>query len=350
MAEKWHGRSPTLSDVAQRAGVSRSLVSLAMRGEGGVSEETRKRIQKAAEDVSYRPNALARNLASGSSRSIGVVVGDILNPFHALLSQQVDIMARAQGYDVLFSINSVSDEAVRETVDVLRTHRVAGVVLIATPRDRSVTKAVAELLPSVYLGEHITDIEVDSVSTDDSEGAFLVVEHLVSRGHKRISHVDGGEEAGVDRRREGYILAMKQHGLKTDIVPGSHSVDAGDTGVGILLGNPPLPTAIFASNDLSAVGVISRLIRNDIKVPDDVAVVGYDDMPIAGTAVLSLTTVRQPVAAIARQALQALIRRIQKPNSPIQRVLIPPQLISRNSSRLNLPLEQVGRRAHRAPR
>src|ERR1700733_10648352 len=98
MAEKWHGRSPTLSDVAQRAGVSRSLVSLAMRGEGGVSEETRKRIQKAAEDVSYRPNALARNLASGSSRSIGVVVGNILNPFHALLSQQVDIMARAQGY------------------------------------------------------------------------------------------------------------------------------------------------------------------------------------------------------------------------------------------------------------
>jgi DNA-binding LacI/PurR family transcriptional regulator len=173
---------------------------------------------------------------------------------------------------------------------------------------------------------------VDSVSNDDFQGAAIVVEYLVSLGHKRIAYIDGGTEAGAALRRSGYSETMARLGLPPLVVPGNHTLEAGDSGTQMLLKQQPMPSAIFAANDLCALGVLSRLSQADVRVPQEMTVIGFDNLPIADTAMVSLTTVRQPVGAIAARSLDALARRIGAPTVMAEHVMISPELIIRRSS------------------
>ena len=332
MSKTIERRNPTLADVADRAGVSRSLASLALRGDPGVLPEKRARILRAAAELNYRPNPLARDLASRETRTVGVVVGDITNPFLAVLAREIDSLARARGYDVLLSINGAPDEAARASVEGLLAQRVAGVVLVGAPTSDAAIRAIAGLLPVAYVGRHLATLEVDSVSTDDFFGATLAVEHLVGAGHGRIAHVDGGTGAGARRRREGYASAMGRCGLEPRIVPGSYSIDAGAEAAREPMRSDAAPTAIFAANDLVALGVMNHLARSGLSVPGDVAVVGYDDMPLAATETVSLTTVRQPIARLAEEGLESLVRRVKAPAEAVRRALISPELVTRRST------------------
>jgi DNA-binding LacI/PurR family transcriptional regulator len=325
-------RRMTLNDVAKEAGVSRSLASLAMRGEAGVDPTKRARILKAAAQLNYMPDTAARDLASNAARTIGVLVSDILNPFSASLAKSIDASAREKGFDVFLSFEG-ADADLHRLIRGLLDRRVAGLVLVGSPEMPELIEGYNRRVPTVYVGRHLTNEHIDSVSNDDFLGASMVVRHLVEIGHRDIVHIDGGPYAGSRRRREAYHAAMLEHGLLPRVVDGQHTLDGGSKGAEQVLAMKPLPTAIFASNDLAAVGVLNRLLQMGINVPRDMALCGYDDMPFAGSETLSLTTVRQPIDRMGSQSVDLLLARVQKPNDLAMHILLVPTLVVRRTTR-----------------
>ncbi len=322
----------TLADIAERAGVSRSLASLALRGEPGVQREKRARILKIAEELNYTPNPVARNLASGLSRTVGILVDDILNPFSAIQAKMIDAAARAKGFDVVLSVDGTPDDAAERAIGNFIAQRVAGMILLAAPNDIKIVEKVARLKPVVYVGRHLEAEAIDSVSNDDRLGAALLVRHLVECGHTLIAHIDGGRSAGARPRREGFEVAMCAHGLEPLVIPGRYTLDSGSKGARDALAKSPRPTALFAANDLAAIGVLNSVLGAGLKVPGDIAVVGYDDMPFAASETLSLTTMHQPIDRMATQCIDFLIARIKDPDGPGTQVLFSPHLVARRST------------------
>jgi DNA-binding LacI/PurR family transcriptional regulator len=323
----------TLMDIAARAGVSRSTASLALRGEPGVQPEKRARILKIAKELNFTPDLSARRLASNVTGTIGVLLSDILNPFTALVAKSIDAVAREKGFEVILSIEGFPDPAAEKAIQSLVAQRVAGLILIGSPDSTTLIEKVSRHLPVLYFGRHLSSERVDSVSNDDRLGALLVVRHLVELGHRDIAHIDGGPSAGSQRRREAYRSAMEEQGLTPRVYPGRHTLDGGVASTETILNEINRPTAIFASNDLEAVGVISRLLKEGIRVPDDVAVVGYDDIPFAESETMALTTIRQPIPYMATQSLEILTSRMQRFDEPASHVLIAPSLIVRRTTR-----------------
>lgn len=322
----------TLQDIADRAGVSRSLASLALRGEPGVQPDKRARILQIADELNYTPDPSARRLASNGSRSIGVLLSDILNPFTASVAKHLDAAARERGFDVLLSIEGHADPAADKPIQSLMAQRVAGLVTIGSPESLATLERVSRRLPVVYFGRHLSSERVDSVSNDDNLGAMLLVRHLVELGHRNIVHIDGGPSAGSQRRREAYCAAMVAEGLTPTVYPGRHVLDGGVPATETILAQENRPTAIFASNDLQAAGVLNRLLKAGLQVPKDIALVGYDDIPIAESETMSLTTIRQPIVSMVNQSLDILVSRMERPNEPSRHVLIAPSLVVRRST------------------
>ncbi len=323
----------TLVDCSARAGVSRALASLAIRGESGVAPETRTKILQAAADLNYTANPAARSLASGESKTIGVVVANILNPFLAALTKSIDSAGRSEGFDVLLSINADSDQEAERAVGNLLAQRVAGLVLIDAPQSLNSIERIGWQVPTIYVGRHLASDKIDCICNDDFLGASMLVRSLTRLGHKRIVHIDGGTGAGAMRRREGFVAAMEAEGFKPVVVPGGYSIDAGAEGARKVLEEiSPRPTAIFAANDFAALGVFNVLLNSGLSIPGDIAVAGYDNMPQASTETISLTTMKQPMDRIAAQTIQTLINRMKSPKEPAVRILVSPILIERRST------------------
>jgi DNA-binding LacI/PurR family transcriptional regulator len=326
-------RQPTLSDVARRAGVSRSLASLALRGESGVRSDKRERIARAAAELNYHPNLSARNLASSRANSLGVVIGRILDPLQAAVARHVDRIANDTGYDVLLSINADTDEDAEQSVRMLIARRVAGVLLVGAPRAKPSIARVARMVPTTYIGRLLATVEIDSVSTDDRLGARMAVDHLVSLGHRRIAHISGGNEPGAIRRRDGYETAMSDRGLEALVVEGGYTVDAGAAGTHRLLdASRPRPSAVFCAHDLSAFGLMSEAHRMRLAVPGRLSVVGYGDVELSATDTWALTTINQPAALLAEAGVRRLIQRIENASAPVTKKLVEPSLVIRRST------------------
>lgn len=325
-------RELTLSDIAEKAGVSRSLASLALRGEPGVAPEKRARILQVAAELNYHPNPIARKLASRAPETLGVVVGRIVNPYVAMLVQAIDVAARQAGKDVVLAINAYPIEEARSAVQRLLAHRVAGIVIVDAMLNDDDVKTISLRVPVVHVGRQLSSIEVDTVSTDNVLGATMAVEHLQTLGHTAIVHIDGGSGDGAVARRIGYMEAMQRAGLTPIVLAGDYSIDAGARATGELLATSVSATAIFAANDLVAIGAMNEIRRHGLSVPVDMAVVGYDDMPLAGSETVSLTTIRQLVDQIAEGSIEALLRRIDDSLLPVRKQLISPVLIVRRST------------------
>lgn len=324
----------TLQDIADRAGVSRSAASLALRGERGVQPDKRARVLKIAEELNYTPDLSARRLASSGTGTIGILLSDVLNPFTAAVAKSIDAIAREKGFEVILSIEGHPDPSAEKAIQSLVAQRVAGLILIGSPESTKVVERVSRAIPVLYFGRHLSSERIDSVSNDDHLGASLVVRHLIGLGHKSIVHIDGGPSAGSQRRRDAYRAAMEQEGLKPRVYAGRHALDGGVPAVEEILAEARRPTAIFASNDMEAFGVVSRLLKAGLKVPEDVAVVGYDDIELAASETMSLTTVRQPIPYMASQSIDILTSRMQRVDDPAMHVLVAPSLVVRRSTAL----------------
>lgn len=322
----------TLMDIANRAGVSRSAASLALRGERGVQPDKRALILKIAEELNYTPDPSARRLASNATGTIGVLLSDVLNPFTAAVAKSIDAVAREKGFEVILSIEGSPEPAAEKAIQALVAQRVAGLILIGSPESTALVEKISRNLPVLYFGRHLSSARIDSVSNDDHLGASLIVRHLVELGHRSIVHIDGGPSAGSQRRRDGYRLAMEEQGLQPIVYPGRQTLDGGVASTEAILAEAARPTAIFAANDLSAIGVISRLLKEGLSVPRDMAVVGYDDIPFAESETMSMTTVKQPIQYMANQSIDILVSRMRTPEEPAVHMLVSPSLIVRRTT------------------
>ena len=345
-------RSPTMQDVALDAGVSRALVSLVMRGQPNVSEERRLRVLEAARRLGYRPNAMARSLASRRTRTVGVLLDDLANPFFAEIVGGVEQVASEAGYQLLLGTGSLRQRRESEALDTLLEYRPDGIILVSPRMAAADIVRAAEEVPLVLVAREIRGADADLVITDDRHGIELVLDHLVGLGHQRIAHVDAGRGAGAPLRRSSYLRGMKRRGLEqyASTIGGDYTEEAGVRAARALIEDGDLPTAVFAANDMIAAGLLGVFDQAGVGVPDDVSIVGYDNVYIAHMAHVSLTTINQPRVQMGRLALDLLLDRIETARNPVVRRLEPTLVVRsttappRRRRTKSIPLRPGGQR------
>ncbi len=324
----------TIVDVAERAGVSKSLVSLVMRGSPRVGEDSRRAVLQAASELGYRPNAVARSLVRRSSAVIGCVLSDLHNPFFADVADGIEEAAVKGGYRAILSAGFLEPEREAAAVETLLQLQADGLILLGPMMTIPRIERAAGNVPVVVVGLKTRARTLDSVRNDDEAGAAAVVAHLVGLGHSRITHIHAGAVGGSSGRRQGYEKAMVRHGLGAHVrsVRGAFTEAGGAAAMREIIEGPDLPTAVFVANDLAAMGALEALAAAGLRVPDDVSLVGYDDIISSHSARVALTTVAQPSMAMGRTATELLIERLAKGRSEARHIVLPPRLVVRGST------------------
>jgi DNA-binding LacI/PurR family transcriptional regulator len=326
--------TPTIRDVARLAGVSKSLVSMVTRGEPGVSEEKRAAILHAITELDYRPNAMARGLVQKRTRMLGVMISNLRNPFFGAVVSGIQARTAELDLRVLFNTGDRKPEMEERAIDDLLELRVDGLILASPRVSDDFIARVGQSAPVVVLNRDTPDETSDSVTNDNLAGARLAVEHCVSFGHRRIAFIEGGLGAGARNRHQGYLRAMRDFDLEEEIitVPGQHTEEGGYRGTTELLKLKPLPTAIFASNDLCAIGAMNALEEAGLSIPDDVSLIGYDNNRMAALRHISLTTIDQPGEDMGRSAVDRLTERISGQRTQPSHEVVPPSLVIRTTT------------------
>ena len=335
-------RRPTIIDVAARAGVSKSLVSLAMRGDPRVAESSRLRIEEAARELGYRTNWAARSLSTLRSGTVGVLVADLHNPWFVEIVDPLRTVLHDAGLDTLLTSAVMPGPRAGErarldlgAVEALRSLKVEGLVVVGSLPDHSGLAAAVGDVPVVVAGAGRQGlVGADVVRSDDAAGAGLVVDHLVARGHERIAHLGGAGGEVADERAAGYRAAMARHGLadRCRVEPCDFTEEAGYAGAGRLLEDGDRPTAIAVVNDLAAVGALAGALEAGVTVPAELAVTGYDDTFFSAIPQVSLTTVNPDNATIGTTAAERLLDRVGRPDAEPGAKLVPPRLVVRAST------------------
>jgi DNA-binding LacI/PurR family transcriptional regulator len=332
-------RPATIRDVARRAGVSVSTVSYVMNGTGPVAADTRSRVLAAIREVGFEPNQAARSLKRGRAAAIGLIVPDLRNEFFAMVAEGVQDVAFSR--DVLVVLCSSNADVERETSSarLLRRRRVDGVVYLSgTGVSPGALFELAERGPVVFVDELIAGLEVPFVGSDNRRGARAVAEHVLGRGHRRLA-VIGGPPAlwTAEQRLAGYREAMAGAGLDPDSIrvePGDYRLESGYRLSRALLEVPAdrRPTALLCANDLMAMGALQHCRKAGIRVPEEVSVAGFDDIPVAPLLSPPLTTVRQPAREMGQRAAELLLGLLSGPAvARLDRPLLPVELRIRES-------------------
>ena len=333
-------RPPTILDVASEAGVSKSTVSNVVRQLPGVSEGTRKRVQVAIDQLGYRPNVLARQLVQQRTNILGVVVGDLANPFYAEMAKLVERHAAARGYTAMFCNTEGDTSSELAGVESLLEYRVAGIVFLAFSGDsRTMRETLQHQVPVVFLGCH--EDWGDVVSVDDVRGGRIGTAHLIEARHRRIAYlsIPELEDRSDQARWLGYCEAINEAGLDPTVKiswspPSDRAVIDGVEHplIDAFRGSAAV-TAVFASNDLAAINLQEYADKVGLHVPGDISIVGFDDVPMAGLARIGLTTVAQPRDALARLGIETLTARIErKLRGPLRTTLVAVDLVERRST------------------
>ena len=302
---------PTIYDVARLAGVSTATVSRALNGTGQIAPATRATIDAAVAQLGYHPNTVARSLVTKSTQTIALLLPDITNPFYAALVGGIQRRALETGHTMLLCTTESDPEREEQYLNLLRAKQVDGVLVdgLVLPPD-TIARFVRNGLPIVCLDRDVDSTSVPLVQVDNRLGARLATEHLLSLGHRRIAHVSGAPDLRISEERvAGYREALAAAAIEPDpglLAVGSFSEEGGYQAMrGLLEGADP--TAVFAANDLSAIGVVSAVVESGRRVPEDISIVGFDDLRLSRYTTPPLTTIHQPALEIAERATQLLL-------------------------------------------
>src|SRR4051812_22785324 len=321
---------PRLADVAARAGVSTASVSLVLRGAPGPSAETRERVLEAAADLAYRADRTASLLARRRRHLLGVLL-DVRNPFHAELVEEVHAEADRAGYEVVLS-TLTRDRDEERAIGTLLDFRCEALILLGPDASDAALGKLAAQVPCVVVGRPVAGADVDVVRPAEDAGVGAALHHLIALGHGRITFVDGGRGAVAANRRRGYRRAMRRAGLVAEVLPGDHTEEGGVRAGRRIAAEHVLPTAVVASNDRLAVGLMDAFVRAGVDVPGQVSVVGYDDSSLARLAHIDLTSVNQDAPAQARHAVQAAVSRLDAGRVARTETVLVPHLVVRGST------------------
>jgi LacI family transcriptional regulator len=304
---------PTIKDVAREAAVSVATVSRVFNGAAVVREETARRIRDVAASLRYTPHGGARSLITRRTNTLGVLLPDLYGEFFSELIHGIDITARHKGYHILVSRSWEGRTEVEEAMRAMRG-RVDGVLLMSPDIDKESLHKVPPSIPVVLLSSAAMGTNVDSVVIENFRGAKEMVKHLHSAGHTRIAIIKGaaGNYDAAERLR-GYRAALREAGIDSDArleLPGDFTEAGGYAAAIDALTMAPRPTAIFAANDSMAIGALSALRESGVRVPDDIAVAGFDDIPLARYMDPPLSSVRVPIADLGSRAVEILLTAI----------------------------------------
>lgn len=328
----------TINDVAKQAGVSPKTVSNVIHEYPYVREATRVRVLDAIEVLGYQPNIAARSLVTKRNNLIGFVLWDILNPGYTEMVDTIVATTREAGYMVILSSAGRDLEEEERIATLLIQQRVDGVILASTTQGSNIPRRLIDAgIAVVMVSRYLEDVPCDYVVVDNRKGGYLVTCHLLALGHRRIAFIRGTPNASTSLEREaGYRQALVEYDIPYDesLVDCGHYTSQGAYAAAKrLLSIEDPPTAIVCSNDLMAISVIDAVMDSDLRVPEDVAVTGYDNIAWADSRSLALTSVKVSMDMMAEEAVLLLLRRIQGDiTGPPRRVILSPELVVRRTS------------------
>jgi LacI family transcriptional regulator len=335
-------RRKTSRDVAELAGVSQSTVSRVLSSNedtGFIGKATAERVRAAARQLGYSPNPIARALRGQKTNLIGLVVREISDPFFAVLIESISAEARNLGLNVVLGhVHSDPNEGLQLT-RVLDSRQCDGLVLLGDLRDDQsvIDKIVKEGYPVVALCRGKRDHNLFNVNCDNKAGIELLLDYLINNGHRQVTFVDGGWYGDIKERREAFLAYKTDHKMGKSfnwIQAEENNFEGGFQTMNSILRLSQRPTAIVAADDAMAFGILKAAYDNGIRVPEDLSVTGFDDIPLASYTIPSLTTIRQPFENMAKRALEILMSQIDNPSEKNQLFyeLMPPILIIREST------------------
>ncbi|MFW5790337.1 MAG: LacI family DNA-binding transcriptional regulator [Bacillota bacterium] len=306
----------TIKDIAKKSGVSVTTVSRVLNEKPDVNDQTRAKVLKIIEESNYRPNGMARSLVINQTYSIGLIIPDINNPYFPEVARGVEDQAQDSSYSVIFSSTDNKLEREKDVIDLMLHKRVDGLIVSLSLANRSILERLeAKNIPVVQLDRKIPDSIYPAVMIDNQRSAYKAVQFLIDQGYSNIAHITGDLKTVPGQRREdGYRKAILDNNLRLDeesIIEGDFSKKSGYKAMVKMIDEGNLPEAIFAANDLMAIGVLEVCRERNIKVPEDLVIIGHDDISIANLVYPSLTTMAQPKYKLGKKASQLLIDLIE---------------------------------------
>jgi LacI family transcriptional regulator len=331
------GRRSTMRDVARLAGVSVQTVSVVVNDKAVVSPATRDRILEAIDELGYRPMAVARSLRTGATRTIGLMVADITNPFFARMADAVEDHAHQSGYNVILYNTHSDPERERTYLHIAAQRWVDGMLFVTTTDTLRGLRELQDVgIPTVAIDRIPTGYDGPSVILDNTRTGTLVADHLLELGHERMAHICGPLDLRLSLERlesfQATILARGLEPLPHAVGDAAWSCESGYRAMRQLLERDPIPTGVFASNDRLAIGAMHAVTEAGLRIPDEVSFVGVDDIELAPYQCPPLTTVRQSLTDVATLATKILLDLVQGREPERTQVVFEPELIVRRST------------------
>ncbi|HUL29860.1 MAG TPA: LacI family DNA-binding transcriptional regulator [Thermodesulfobacteriota bacterium] len=339
-------KKTTIKDIARKANVSHTTVSRALNDKSRIKGETKEKILSIAKELNYRPDFIARSLVMRRTNTLGLVITTIANPFYTELSQGIETTAIRLGYNIILCSTNyhLSDE--KKYIDMLQSKGVDGIIFTSAHMgDANIVALAEEGFPMILVNRRTYDPavrnKVDYVGVDNIHGGFLAVEHLIKLGHKRIGVIGGSSESSVGfERLEGGKKALAHYGLEMMgdyFLGGDFLKGSGYQGGKRFLEMKERPTAIFATNDYMALGTYQAMTEEGVKVPEEMALVGFNDIEFASMKGIELTTVGQKKFEMGALAVKTLVERVEgKKAGPPEEIVLEPELIVRKTCGFHL--------------
>jgi DNA-binding LacI/PurR family transcriptional regulator len=326
-----------IAEIARRANVSTATVSRTLNQSGPVKAATARKVWRAVTELNYYPNSHARALVSGRSRMIGLIVSDITNPFFPELIRSFEELASQQHYDLMLTSTDYQTSRMTACLRRMLERKVDGVAMMTSEMDLGLIKELSRRgVPLVFMDVGQVGPRMSHVAIDYGNGVRQAVEHLIGLGHRHIAFISGPLDLHSARtRRQAFLEGMRAHGLKPErklIREGTHTAEGGRKAMAALLRLSKLPTAVVASNDWTAIGALHAIHATSLRVPEDISLVGFDDIPLVSYTNPPLTSVRMSAADVGTMAFQALFDLIRGERAEGDVYQVAPKLVVRDST------------------